>query len=69
MPCTEDGSKWTPDNSTMGTIENSAIYTVSKIFLGDRRSTLRELNALFNKLRRGLEPKEIEAPPPLEDFF
>lgn len=68
MPCTEDGSKWTPDNSTMGTIENSAIFTVSEISLGDRRSTLRDLNALFNRLRRGTSARE-EDPPNLQDFF
>jgi hypothetical protein len=52
----------------MGTIENSAIFTVAELSLGDGRSTLRELNALFNRLRRGPEPKAEETPA-IEDFF
>jgi hypothetical protein len=59
--------KWEPSNSTMGNIECSAIFTVAELSPGDRRATLRELNSLFNKLRRGPEPKKET--PPLEDFF
>lgn len=56
---------WTPTNSTMGNIENSAILTVSIISQTDRRAALRDINALFKKLRQG--PKEDEDT--LQDFF
>ncbi len=64
---TED-PKWEPSNSTMGNIENSAILTVAELSLGDRRSALREVNALFQRLRRGAS-KEDEAGIIPQDFF
>jgi len=64
---TED-PKWEPSNSTMGNIENSAILTVAKLSLGDRRSALREVNSLFQRLRRGVT-KEEETPVLPQDFF
>lgn len=64
---TED-PKWEPSNSTMGNIENSAIITVCEVSLSDRRSALREINSLFNRLRRG-DIKEEPTLPSLEDFF
>lgn len=64
MISTED-PKWEPSNSTMGNIENSAILTVAEISTGDRRNTLREINALFNKLR-GKKEEDVH---PLQDFF
>jgi hypothetical protein len=60
--------KWEPSNSTMGNIENSAILTVAELSLGDRRSALREVNALFQRLRRDVT-KEEEAPVLPQDFF
>lgn len=60
--------KWEPSNSTMGNIENSAILTVAEISRGDRRAVLREINALFNRLRRGAAPQE-DPLPSLQDFF
>jgi hypothetical protein len=59
--------KWEPSNSTMGNIECSAILTGAELSPGDRRSMLREVNALFQRLRRGVA-KEEEAPT-LQDFF
>lgn len=46
---------WTPSRSTMGNIENTAIYTVAVLTGEDaltRRNALRDLYALFRKLRK-----------------
>jgi len=66
---TED-LKWEPSRNTMGNIENSAIITVVELSpLGTRRSALREINVLFQRLRRSQQKPEEQGTELLQDFF